>query len=197
MGKRCNSCIVTRRTLSRLESQSRSRTNPSSLALLAAGRSPKVRRSLYGGTRWRRSDCTHHSHHLRMREICTGHCDPQRGRRSHSDRCRYRQKCRPYCTGSRARCHLARWAVETARTVHLAKGPPSLCLSAPPFSATEAIDTPAEIPLVASGVDTSVRRSTTGAKRRNLGFRLSNKQTQTNARGAAASPPRGGLPRLG
>lgn len=44
--------------------------------------------------------------------------------------------------------------------MHLAKGPPSLCLSAPPFSATEAIDTPAEIPLVASGVDTSVRART-------------------------------------
>ena len=115
MGKRCNSCIVTRRTFSRLESQSRSRTNPSSLALLAAGRSPQVRRPLYGGTKWRRSDCTHHSHRLRMREICTGHCGPQRGRRSHSDTCRYRPKCRPYCAGSRARCHLVRWAVETAR----------------------------------------------------------------------------------
>ena len=115
LGKRCNSCIVTRRTFSRLESQSRSRTNPSSLALLAAGRSPQVRRPLYGGTKWRRSDCTHHSHRLRMREICTGHCDPQRGRRSHSDTCRYRPKCRPYCAGSRARCHLVRWAVETAR----------------------------------------------------------------------------------
>ena len=42
------------------------------------------------------------------------------------------------------------------RAMHLAKGPPSLCLNALPFSATEAIGTPAEIPSVASGVDTSV-----------------------------------------
>jgi hypothetical protein len=43
-----------------------------------------------------------------------------------------------------------------SRAMHLAKGPPSLCLNAPPFRASEAIDTPAEIPSVASGVDASI-----------------------------------------
>ena len=58
--KSCRTCIVPSRTFYRWESQSRSRTNPSSLAPLAAGRSPKVRRQLYGGTKRRRSDCTLH-----------------------------------------------------------------------------------------------------------------------------------------
>lgn len=60
LDKSCRTRIVPSRTFYGWESQSRSRTNPSSLAPLAAGRSPKVRRQLYGGTRRRRSDCTLH-----------------------------------------------------------------------------------------------------------------------------------------
>ena len=42
------------------------------------------------------------------------------------------------------------------RAVYLAKGPRPLCLDAFPFGSTKAIDTPAEVASVASGVDTSV-----------------------------------------
>lgn len=47
--------------------------------------------------------------------------------------------------------------------MHLAKGPRSLCLNASPFSSSKAIDTPAEVSFVTSGVDASVRARTFSA----------------------------------
>lgn len=115
LNKSCRTRTVPSRTFYRWESQSRSGTNPSSLAPRAAGRCPKVRRQLYDGTKRRSSDCTLHSPHLRTKEIGTGHCDPQRGRCSRLDTCRYHPSSRPCSPGSRALGHLFRDAEEVAR----------------------------------------------------------------------------------